>query len=452
MGPATQQLMAAMAPASQATDQGPIDTTAPFLPESVSNFISRYAADNISPADMLGKYYSVISGGVISPEPKEVEKVDPYTNPGLTEEEKRMGVTPSFQPPTIDTAPTSLPAAEQLKGLPGFKPVEQSPEDLIMRSEELSDTAREALAALKKQTTEYEEPFETKFPPITNWETISLGPMAGPVRPIESGKTLFSEMSPSRLENILRDDRLLTPRNMYASDTPDLALGQGENQGIMVQFRPNSISGRVDPTKPLAQGSEFIVEATAPRAIQSITLLNPKINLARGMSATSMGVLRKEFSKVELPDGKVQYIRKGLEDFVQNESRVTDQPASQIDTKEFKNWFGKSKVVDDSGQPLVVYKGMPSADWRTGEQITEIRSASGPWAGFFTSDKEVASKFAEAFGEGAITVPAYLSMKKPFVVDAKGGMARDFMFDASVLGKSDYLPARKALESGSMTV
>ena len=135
-------------------------------------------------------------------------------------------------------------------------------------------------------------------------------------------------------------------------------------------------------------------------------------------------------------------------DFGTKASRTTGQPASQIDTKEFKNWFGKSKVVDDSGQPLVVYKGMPSADWRTGEQITEIRSASGPWAGFFTSDKEVASKFAEAFGEGAITVPAYLSMKKPFVVDAKGGMARDFMFDASVLGKSDYLPARKALESG----
>ena len=149
--------MAAMAPASEVTDQGPIDTTAPFLPESVSNFIGRYAADNVSPVDMLGKYYSVISGGVISPEPKEVEKVDPYTNPGLTEEEKRMGVTPSFQPPTLDTDSTSLPAAEQLPTKTALPAQPQSTDDFIMRILDAAPATAQLEAEDKRRKLEAED-------------------------------------------------------------------------------------------------------------------------------------------------------------------------------------------------------------------------------------------------------------------------------------------------------
>ena len=34
-----------------------------------------------------------------------------------------------------------------------------------------------------------------------------------------------------------------------------------------------------------------------------------------------------------------------------------EKPANQTETKEFKEWFGDSKVVDKSGKPLVVYHG-----------------------------------------------------------------------------------------------
>lgn len=122
--------------------------------------------------------------------------------------------------------------------------------------------------------------------------------------------------------------------------------------------------------------------------------------------------------------------------------------APAIESAAFRKWFGDSKVVDAKGKPLVVYKGMPSKSWETGDEITEIRSKNGPWSGFFSSDRVLASKFASAFGEGAIVLPAYLSIENPFIVDAKGGNARDFMFDASVLGKKDYAPAREAIESG----
>jgi hypothetical protein len=104
--------------------------------------------------------------------------------------------------------------------------------------------------------------------------------------------------------------------------------------------------------------------------------------------------------------------------------------ASQEQTPEFKNWFGDSVVVSDAGRPLVVYKGMPHLDWRTDKPISEIQSTNGPWAGFFTDAPSVAARFAQAFGRtNTFVVPVYLSIEKPYVIDAAGAKARDFQFD-----------------------
>ena len=125
-------------------------------------------------------------------------------------------------------------------------------------------------------------------------------------------------------------------------------------------------------------------------------------------------------------------------------TRITDTP-------EFVRWFGGSKVVDTNGDPLVVYKGMPSKDWRTGEPITVIDSPNGPWAGFFSSSTSVAAKFRDAYatmGEAKL-LAVYLKIEKPFEIDAKGRLARDFMFDDTVFGKDPTNPTPlAALESG----
>lgn len=60
------------------------------------------------------------------------------------------------------------------------------------------------------------------------------------------------------------------------------------------------------------------------------------------------------------------------------------------ETENFKRWFGDSKVVDESGAPLVVYHG-------GGEKIIDF--SNGPARGFlgvayFTGDKKVAWKYA----------------------------------------------------------
>lgn len=126
-----------------------------------------------------------------------------------------------------------------------------------------------------------------------------------------------------------------------------------------------------------------------------------------------------------------------------------------IKTPEFKKWFGKSKVKDAKGKPLVVYHG-------TANQFTEFNSEKGnpesDWgAGFyFTNGKEdVASNYAgfgpdltqkitlraeqianendwkyddpraqkqakeELAQHGGATMPVYLKMEKPFRVGGK---------------------------------
>jgi hypothetical protein len=64
----------------------------------------------------------------------------------------------------------------------------------------------------------------------------------------------------------------------------------------------------------------------------------------------------------------------------------------QIKSPEFKRWFGKSKVVDKDGKPLVVYHGTQRPD-RIGDVFRKDRATAGPMA-FFTDDPELASSYA----------------------------------------------------------
>jgi SPP1 gp7 family putative phage head morphogenesis protein len=139
----------------------------------------------------------------------------------------------------------------------------------------------------------------------------------------------------------------------------------------------------------------------------------------------------------------------------------SDNASNQTDTPEFKEWFGKSKVVNTDGSPKVVYKSMYAYDWTKEDQATGYR---GPIldtidrpeafptfdkddpqgvkiAGFF-GDKDTANRFSTVLGKGQAIYPVYLNIEKPFVIDAKGSRAADTQFGAK--GK----PFRDAIRSG----
>lgn len=93
-----------------------------------------------------------------------------------------------------------------------------------------------------------------------------------------------------------------------------------------------------------------------------------------------------------------------------------DQQQPQIDTPEFRNWFGDSKVADAAGQPLVVYHGTPAKGLRVfdASKIGENGRAEG--AGFyFTTDREIAA----GYGQRGEVVETHLAIKKPLDYKAK---------------------------------
>lgn len=110
-------------------------------------------------------------------------------------------------------------------------------------------------------------------------------------------------------------------------------------------------------------------------------------------------------------------------------SRAARNP--QVDTPQFKRWFGNSKVVGPDGQPLVVYHGS------AGRRFTkfDLRKAGSNFDNpvsrigfFFTADRDVADMYSdsrsdELFYSGSrYTKPqsyaTYLSLQNPAVIDA----------------------------------
>jgi hypothetical protein len=141
----------------------------------------------------------------------------------------------------------------------------------------------------------------------------------------------------------------------------------------------------------------------------------------------------------------------------------------QTATPEFKRWFGESRVVDESGKPLVVYHGtagsFDSFDTEKLGLVTNATSASKAF--FFTDDANTAGDYAEFAGtakvrqlvekaealerrnkwdeaeevmreaealeaqgpQGSNVLPVYLSIKNPLVFDAQGQRWQDVSSD-----------------------
>ena len=86
---------------------------------------------------------------------------------------------------------------------------------------------------------------------------------------------------------------------------------------------------------------------------------------------------------------------------------------ANVNSEAFKRWFGDSKVVDENGQPLVVYHGTAVRGFKA---FSEFKPLS-----WFSVDKEYAKVYSKTrkkkFYERGKIYPVYLSIKNPFMVD-----------------------------------
>ena len=84
------------------------------------------------------------------------------------------------------------------------------------------------------------------------------------------------------------------------------------------------------------------------------------------------------------------------------------------ETPEFKKWFKSSKVVDDNGKPLIMYHGTPSFEGYEFKPFENKNRAGNIDGYYFTSKVDDANDYA-GLEEGAEVIPAYLSIKNPYV-------------------------------------
>lgn len=93
---------------------------------------------------------------------------------------------------------------------------------------------------------------------------------------------------------------------------------------------------------------------------------------------------------------------------------------TKTNTPQFKKWFGDSKVVDENGQPKVMYHGTTNFVGQEFKPSSKVNRGSNIDGYYFTSEPQEASNYSVkgengAVVEGAEVIPVYLSLKNPFV-------------------------------------
>lgn len=109
-------------------------------------------------------------------------------------------------------------------------------------------------------------------------------------------------------------------------------------------------------------------------------------------------------------------------EFSQSNDNIYFETAAPVESKEFRNWFKESKVVDEQGNPLIVYHG-------TNSEFDTFRTANkwGYSAAYFTDNPNVAKVF------GSNQKAVYLSLQNPLEVDAENRRYDEILFNGKVM-------------------
>jgi hypothetical protein len=163
------------------------------------------------------------------------------------------------------------------------------------------------------------------------------------------------------------------------------AVGDGQNpyESVGEVLAP---SGQVKAAKAVAKGAK----ALAPKAAEMVMDVTEKT----GMPVKGLGIVEKSLTSKGAkltPDIEVS-------------------AAGDIKKPAFKKWFADSKVVDDKGQPIVMYHGT-TRNFESFDPNAPSPESNPIGAMFFTDDPSFAEQFRGTSGN---IMPVYVSAKNPF--------------------------------------
>lgn len=186
----------------------------------------------------------------------------------------------------------------------------------------------------------------------------------------------------------------------------------------------------IEPQKPAAFGKDNSRKMRG-RFRSSVTELNTTENYTPEMQSIKEAAIANG-TFIKAPNG--------------NPTNLNERQWLQVRTKAFKEWFGDwennpanaSKVVDENGEPLVVYHGTITPDITTFD-LAKTLSGKAFW--FANEDAQKAVFYATQDNENLILMPLFINMKTPLLNDADSmeSYATDETHDGGlILGKLGY--------------
>lgn len=176
--------------------------------------------------------------------------------------------------------------------------------------------------------------------------STSLGSIK--VKPLKG--RMYRETSPEGVGDLIRETLSNSPeqgvvRDIFVTDDPDLAIGQGNNKGAMIEFDGEYLSGR-EHNKPgtgIIGGKEYRADYVNRNAIRRFTL--PKGARLRG---AAMVFANKHFDRRTLEDGTTEYTRKDLNE---SDRQAEAHRAQAASTPATDGQQTSAEVAADAPQP-----------------------------------------------------------------------------------------------------
>jgi hypothetical protein len=143
----------------------------------------------------------------------------------------------------------------------------------------------------------------------------------GYLKPLsEFTDTLYRETSAESALELLPGSNVMvdtSPDVFYFSNKAELALGQGNNKGVLIEFDSGKIQGRVDRSKPAWEmayksgdaefTSKLVKQGTYQEAVRSVTV-KPDAVMGKSVKMRLQRIVG-EWDKTSNPDGSVTYTR-----------------------------------------------------------------------------------------------------------------------------------------------